>query len=388
MVTVLATDANGNTSQQTVTVRLADLTDTPTELFDELHDEVEAIVQDVEENHLRAAVTSQQNMPSTARDRFIEGQRLRELCRDIDGPKRPVTFALRGERERSLIATRNNLPFDADGTLEVGESGINGAGTFFGQAGDFEGTRRRVTEGEFQLADDGEGTETFDLSGRLAWERLLSDNVMMGAFLGGGLARSDVDRDLGGSVDRVSLSFGTYVVVEPVDSLYVNGFLSLGTGRNELALSDEELDLEGDYMTRSLLMGGAVSGAIKRDRFEIRPELSVAYGTTSFGDLDATAFGMTADVTASINGTAYATARLTPEVLVPLHSPSDDATLVIAPSLICEQTDSDRKCGGVLRMGLQGTSRDGVTGWDVSLTADRIGDTARRGVQASIEHKF
>ena len=61
---------------------------------------------------------------------------------------------------------------------------------------------------------------------------------------------------------------------------------------------------------------------------------------------------------------------------------------MIVPSLICERTYSDRECGGGLRLGLQGTSRDGVTGCDVSLTADRIGGTARTGVQASIEHKF
>ena len=390
VVVVTATDASGNVSRQTLTVQVADVTDTPSELFDERRDEVEAIVQDVEENHLRAVVASQQAMTHSARDRFIESERLREICHDLDDPNRPVTSVLRDEEECSLLATRNDVPLDVDGTLEVSENGIVGAGSFFGQAGNFEGTRRRVIEGEFQLVDDGEGIKTFDFSGRVAWERLVSENVMLGTFVGGSVARSDVERELSGSVDKQSLSFGTYVVTEPVENLYFEGFLAAGLGRNELALSDDRLELEGDYMTRSLLVGGALSGVIEREHFEIRPEFSVAYGTTSFGDLelDATAFGMTEEVIASIDGVDYATIRLTPEILVPLQRLSDDATLVVAPSLACEWTGGDQECGGGLRLGLRGTSRDGLTSWDVSLTADRIGDTSRTGIEASIEHKF
>ncbi|WP_176556395.1 cadherin repeat domain-containing protein, partial [Rubellimicrobium rubrum] len=157
VVVVTATDANGNVSQQIVTVGVANVTDTPSELFEERRDEVEAIVRDVEENHLRAAVAAQQDTTRSARNRFIEGQRLRELCSDIDDPSQPVTSALRNNDECSLLATRNDVAFDADGTLEVGEGGINGAGTFFGQHGSFDGTRRRIVEGTFQLVDDGEG---------------------------------------------------------------------------------------------------------------------------------------------------------------------------------------------------------------------------------------
>jgi hypothetical protein len=390
VVVVTATDPNGNTSQQTVTVRVVDLIDTPAELFDEHRDDVEAIIKDVEENHLQAAIAAQQTMTRNARDRFIESQRLRELCHDLDDPNRPVTSAMRDEDECSLLATRNNVPFDVDGELEAGSNGIFGSGTFFGQTGNFEGTQRRIIEGEFQFIDDGEGIATFDASGRIAWERLVSENVMLGAFVGGSVARSDVDRTLSGSVDKQSLSFGTYVVAEPVDNLYVDGFLSLGAGRNQLALSDDELQLEGDYSTRSFLVGGAISGVIERERFEIRPEFSVAYGFTDIADidLDATAFGAADDVTATIDGVDYATVRFTPEFLVPLGQLSDDTTLTIAPSLVCEWMDGEQECGGGLRLGLQGTSQDGMTGWNVSLSADRVGDRTRTGLEASIEHKF
>ena len=51
--------------------------------------------------------------------------------------------------------------------------------------------------------------------------------------------------------------------------------------------------------------------------FEIRPELSAAQGTTSFGalHLDATAFGMTGEVTAMIDGVDLAQAPLLASLL-------------------------------------------------------------------------
>ncbi|TNC49552.1 hypothetical protein FHG66_10550 [Rubellimicrobium rubrum] len=151
-----------------------------------------------------------------------------------------------------------------------------------------------------------------------------------------------------------------------------------------------QLELEGDYTTRSFLVGGAISGVIERERFEIRPELSVAYGFTDIGDLDldATAFGTTDDVTATIDGVDYATVRFTPEFLLPLDQLSDATTLTVAPSLVCEWMDGEQECGGGLRLGIEGTSQDGMTGWNISLSADRVGDRTRTGIEASIEHKF
>jgi hypothetical protein len=267
---------------------------------------------------------------------------------------------------------------------------VNGAGTFFGQSGSFDGTRRRIVSGDFQIVDDGEGTETFALDGRVAWEWLASENVMLGTFLGGGYGESSVEQGLSGTITKGSLSFGGYVVAEPTDDLYLDGFVSLGLGRNDLALSDDELDLEGDYDTRSLLMGGALSGVIERRFFEVRPELSVAYGLTDVGDvsLDATAFGASEEVTASIDGVDYATVRFTPEVLIPLGRVSGNALLEVAPSLLCEGADGERACGGGLRLGLRSTSEDGLTSFEVGVDADLIGTTSRIGLRAAIEHRF
>lgn len=299
----------------------------------------------------------------------------------------------RGMGRRGLLAGRQpqrDVPFDINGTLEVGSAGVNGVAMFFGQSGSFDGSRRRIVSGDFQIVEDGEGTRTFALNGRVAWEQLISEDVMLGPFLGGGYGESSVAQGLSGTISKTSLSFGSYLIAEPIDDLYLDGFVSLGWGRNDVAIGDQELDLDGDYDTRSILVGGAVSGVIERQTFEIRPELSVAYGVTNIGDasLKATAFGTSDEVLASIDGVNYATVRVTPEILVPLHRLSGDAALVVAPSLLCEWADGGQDCGGGLRLGLHGATEDGLTSVEVSLDADLIGATSRIGFSASIEHRF
>ena len=387
-VVVTATDQNGIVSAQTVTVTVADMSDTPAELFEQRSDDVEAIITRVELNYLRASVASAQGMVRDARDRFVAGQELRDLCRDFKDD--PVTSTHQDNDACSVLNSRNDVPFDVDGTLQIGSAGLNGAGSFFGQSGNFEGTRRRIILGDFQFVDDGEGIQTFALSGRMAWEQLLFDDVLLGFFLGGGYGESSVAQGLTGTIAKSSFALGSYVVAEPVDNLYLDGFVSLGFGRNDLALRDAEIDLAGAYVTRSFLIGGALSGVIRRPGFTIKPELSVAYGRTDIGDLNlaVTAFGTTEDVLARIDGVDHTTVRLTPEVLIPLSGLSQDTLLVVAPSLVCEWADGVQDCGGGLRLGLHGSSADGLTTFEIDFDADLVGDRSRMSVGASIVLRF
>jgi hypothetical protein len=329
-------------------------------------------------------------MTRSARDRFIAAQRLRQQCHDLDENTQPITGAERDQDECSLLETRNTVPFDVDGTVEASSDGIFSSGTFFGQTGDFDGTRRRVISGDFELINDGEGIETIDVTARIAWERMVTEDVMFGYFLGGGYGESTIDRDLSGTASKANFSMGSYVVAEPVSNVYFDGFISLGMGRNDLALGNDELDVDGGYSTRSFLLGGALSGVIERDNFELRPELSVAYGRTSIGgvDLAVTAFNEAEEVTAYVKGVDFTTIRFSPELRVPLHSISDSANFVVAPSLACEWSNGEQDCGGGLRVGFSGTSQDGMTEFQVMFDADRIGETSRTGLTASITHKF
>jgi hypothetical protein len=84
----------------------------------------------------------------------------------------------------------------------------------------------------------------------------------------------------------------------------------------------------------------------------------------------------------------FTTIRFSPELRVPLHSISDSAHFVVAPSLACEWSNGEQDCGGGLRAGFSGTSQDGMTEFQVMFDADQIGETSRTGLTASITHKF
>jgi len=129
---------------------------------------------------------------------------------------------------------------------------------------------------------------------------------------------------------------------------------------------------------------------IDRGSFEIRPELSLAYGFTDIGDVnfDTTTLGSTDGLINAIDGVDFGTLRLAPEFLIPLESLSEDAILEFKPSLLCECTDGDRACGAGLRIGLHGTSDNNLATFGISVDADRLEKTTRVGLSASIEYRF
>ena len=387
VVIVQGTDANGDVSSQTVTITVTNAVDTPAELAAVRWDDAARIIRDVELNHLRAGLASRQAMVRSARDRFIEAGKLRDDCREIETETVSAATTLDNPCDRLSF---NAVPFDVDGWIDAGVNGLNGAGMFFGQTGSSDGTRRRIVSGEFQFVDDGNGIGTAEINGRVAWERLVSDRMMLGYFVEGGVSRTSVDRGFEGNVNKSSLAFGAYIVAEPVDLLYLEGFASLGFGQNEFALASDDLSLTGDYTSRSYLFGGAVSGVIQRDGYEIRPELSLAYGRTDIGGVNAVALtpGGTADLLANIDGVNLATVRLTPEIIMPFDFQGIGSTLSFAPSLICEWSDDDQSCGAGLALSLRGQTDDSLTTYELTLDADRISDVTRASITLNLVHQF
>ena len=387
VVTVQGTDANGDISSQTVTITVTNAIDSPAELADVRWDDAARIIRDVELNHLRAGLASRQAMVRSARDRFIEAGRLRQDCREIETE---IVSAADTQNSPCDRLSFNAVPFDVDGWIDAGVNGLNGAGMFFGQTGSADGSRRRIVSGEFQFVDEGNGIGTAEINGRLAWERLVTDRVMLGYFVEGGVSRTSVDRGFQGNVNKSSLAFGAYVVAEPVDLLYLEGFASLGFGQNEFALASDDLSLTGDYTSRSYLIGGAMSGVIERDGYEIRPELSLAYGRTDIGGVNVIALtpGGTADLLASVDGVNLATVRLTPKIIIPFDLQGIRSTFSFAPSLICEWADDDRSCGVSLALGLRGQTADSLTTYELTLDADRISGVSRAGLTLNLVYQF
>jgi hypothetical protein len=217
---------------------------------------------------------------------------------------------------------------------------------------------------------------------------MISDRLMLGYFLGGSVSKTDIDKQLIGRSDTISLSMGTYFVAELQPQLYLDGFFSIATSRNLLVLQNADIQLDGQYPAQSFLIGVALSGVIDGNGYELRPEIALAYSATKTGaeSFDATVDGTSETVIAAVDGVDLAILRITPEVRLPAFG--DAATYIIAPSLVCDWKDGQRDCGGGLRLGLQGTSRDQRTRFDIMLEADRVGGKERVAVRANVEYRF
>ncbi len=150
-----------------------------------------------------------------------------------------------GDGDGAGLATRNNVPFDVDGTFDLADETLSTKGTFFGQTGNVEGTERRLVFGNFDVQRDGDtGSTTATLTGRVAWEQMISDDTMLGYFVGGELADSNISGAFEGSQTRVAATAGGYAVRALSETLFADGFISIGAGRNNLEMADDVLALD------------------------------------------------------------------------------------------------------------------------------------------------
>ena len=173
--------------------------------------------------------------------------------------------------------------------------------------------------------------------------------------------------------------------------------MSLGAGRNNLAMADDVLALESGYTTRSASAGGSLSGVIAAKGFEIWPELALSVGRTWIGAVDFTgaAYDLTDD-TLSLDAGMITLANLTfrPEFRVPLDgltTAQSQHLLTLAPRFICQQLTSDttaNSCGGGAEIGLQTHSADGMTSGTAQVKSDWINGQTSTIAQLNIEHRF
>ena len=335
----------------------------------EFSDKSDAILQTVTDDALRgltSAMSANQAMVQDAKGRFVAGA----------GP---------------------DAPLDVNGSFEANPVSVSSMGTFFGQTTQGNGTRQ-VVSGSFDVQrDDTTGASTATFNGKIAWERSVSDTTLLGYFIGGDLARSNIAGSFTGDQDHLGVTAGGYAVHEMAKQLYLDGFVSVGAGRNNLTMDDGVLVLESDYTTRSATFGVSVSGVIGPQGYEIWPELALTVGRTW---IDTVAFTGTAydatDNTLSLDAGMVTLANLTfrPEFRVPLDGMAVAKSLrliTLAPRLICQQTTTTttaQTCGGGAEIGLQTHSADGTTTASAQILSDWIDGQTRTSGQLSVEMRF
>jgi hypothetical protein len=298
---------------------------------------------------------------------------------------------------RLVAGDTPDMALDVDGSLIANPVSVSSMGSFFGQTTNGNGTRQLVF-GSFDLQrDDTTGASTATFNGKIAWEREVSDTTLLGYFIGGDLAHSNIAGSFTGDQDHLGVTAGGYAVHEMAKQLYLDGFISVGAGRNNLTMDDGVLALESDYTTRSATFGISFSGVISKKRFEIWPELALTVGRTWIDTVafTGTAYGATDD-NLSLDAGVVTLANLTfrPEFRVPLDGMAVAKSLrliTLAPRLICQQTTTTttaQTCGSGAEIGLQTHSADGTTTASAQILSDWIDGQTRTSGQLSVEMRF
>ena len=232
----------------------------------------------------------------------------------------------------------------------------------------------------------------------MAWEHTVSDRTMLGYFIGGELAQSDIrSTTFAGDNQRYGATIGGYAVHQLHDNLYADGFATFGVGRNNLDMANDVLELDSSYTTRTATIGGSLSGIVEYERFELRPELSVSYGKTWIGTVGFTgrAYGLVDDnLSLDAGSVSLGQVMFRPEFRIPLddgQQASSSSVVTFAPRLICEQVKTvgtSEDCGGGAEFGFKTTSQDGKSRFVARIKADRIASSTRTGLELSLEHRF
>jgi hypothetical protein len=349
-----------------VTITVQPPTATAATEFSDKSDAIRQTLTDDATTGLTSALSANQAMVQDAKGRFVAG----------DTP---------------------DMALNLDGSFEANPVSVSSMGNFFGQSTQGNGTRQ-VVFGTFDVQrDDTTGASTATFNGKIAWEREVSDTTLLGYFIGGDLARSNIAGSFTGDQDHLGVTAGGYAVHEMAKHLYLDGFVSVGAGRNNLTMDDGVLALESDYTTRSATFGMSVSGVIGPEGYEIWPELALTVGRTWIDTVafTGTAYG-TIDDTLSVDAGMVTLANLTfrPEFRVPLDGAEVANSLrliTLAPRLICQQTTTTttaQTCGGGAEIGLQTHSADGTTTASAQILSDWIDGQTRTSGQLSVELRF
>jgi methionine-rich copper-binding protein CopC len=371
---LVVNDGTSNSAADSVTISIAAPMPTAATEFVQNAPVIKQVLVDDADRSLRGVVAANHLMMQDARSRFVASQIAPDLT------------------------TRNDIPLDMDGAFSLSGKALRTNGRFFGQRGSADGFARRVVFGDFSVQRDGDtGSTTATLTARVAWERLFADSTMLGHFIGGEVARSEISGGFAGDQNRVALTIGGYAVHQLTKQVYLDGVLSLGAGRNDLEMANDVLVLTSDHMTRTAAAGIALSGVYVSEHYELRPELALNYGKTWIGDVGFTAraYGLVDD-TQRLDAGNVSIAHLTlrPEVIWALDADrvaDSNKRLSFAPRMICERTIAATRadhCGGGAEISLSSLSEDGLTNVEFRVIADRLGSSNRSSYKFNLEHRF
>ena len=289
------------------------------------------------------------------------------------------------------------VPFDVDGNASYSDQKLKANGDFFALSSTNDGKSQKAVFGDFDVISDSDGNTSGYFNGRFAIETTVSDDLMLAYFAGASVGRALMDGTFKGSQNSYGLSVGGYFVRSFNDTVYVNGFASLGQSNHKLEIADDTLDLNSSYNTRTATLGGTATGVMPQAGYEIWSELGFTYAKTKVGTMDftGTAYGLTAD-NLSLDGGSVEMGNVSfaPQFKVQFSEALIEdyaSTFSIAPKVTCESvrnTTTTKGCGTGATMGLQSASDDGMTNLNVGFEYADVNNLKRRSLKLSVEHRF
>ena len=369
---VIDVAGNGNTASNTFSIQAG----SPASAFEERKEIVEVAVKTEVQKALTTNLAANQRMLSAGMGRFVAN-------------KRSISS---GQPQVNLF-----IPFDVDGNASYSDQKLKANGDFFALSSTNDGKSQKAVFGDFDVISDSDGNTSGYFNGRFAIETTVSDDLMLAYFAGASIGRALMDGTFKGSQNSYGLSVGGYFVRSFNDTVYVNGFASLGQSNHKLEIADDTLDLNSSYSTRTATLGGTVTGVMPQAGYEIWPELGFTYANTKVGTMDftGTAYGLTAD-NLSLDGGAVEMGNVSfaPQFKVQFSEALIEdyaSTFSITPKVTCEKvrnTTTTKGCGTGATRGLQSASDDGMTNLNVGFEYADVNNLKRRSLKLSVEHRF
>ena len=370
--TVTDSAGNANTVSNTFSIQAG----SPTTAFEEKKEVVEVAVKAEVQKALTTNLAASQRMLSAGMGRFAA--------------KKQSTSS--GQPQANLF-----VPFDVDGSASYSDQQLKTNGDFFAFSPMNDGKAQKAIFGDFDFISDSAGNFSGYFNGRVAVETTVTNDLMLAYFAGVSYGRALMDGSFKGSQHSYGLSVGGYFVRSFNDKVYVNGFASLGHSSHHLEIADDTLDLNSNYSTQTATLGGTLTGVLPQPSYEIWPELGVTYANTEVGTMDFTgaAYGLTEDNLSLDGGSAkMSNVSFAPqfkvqfsEVLIEEYA----STFSIAPKVTCvsvRNTTTTKGCGGGATMGLESTSDDGMSKFNVGFEYGDVNNLKRRSLKLSVEHRF
>lgn len=332
---------------------------------------------------MRADMAANQSANQSARARHAAALRCRSLLEED-----PAAHQI--ECDAGTVA-RNSTPLTFDGSVQASNTETSAVGKFFSRTPNGTDDSTTLFFGDFDVTRFEGGDVSAVLTARIARERMISDDVLLGFFLATTATHSDLTSTVDGKRTGYGVSAGAYFVDQLSETLTWDGYLSVGAGRNNLDVTEGGDDITSDYDTKSVLMGIALTGSKEYDTFEVRPELNLSVGYTDIGDVDLDSL---IPSVAEVGSVTLGRISFEPDFVFPLVASArsfDESTLIITPNIACEYLDSltsDTDCGGGLAMEWNANSDDDRTFFSVQISRDVLGGETRDSIGLQLESAF